>query len=393
MSVGTNDPILFLNARQAESGSIENIRLPRAYVMACRFFRCSIIDRTRTLDQGFTYAVLDPIPRLDDNRPTFERLCDETGQNIVAEARATKRDIAVLWSGGIDSTCAVIAIVKAADDQDYRDHVRIVVSMSSVHEYPSFFLSHLVGQIAIQPVTYPIAEFLDPACLNVTGEHGDQLFGSHLLKPYVQRGVAQVDYREILPLVLLERLRSPRAARTVQRFLEPVITSAPVPIRSLFDCMWWLNFALKWQEVSLRLAVFRGTDTKAVFDSFRHFFRDARFQQWALATTCGLPVTTWPQYKSIAKGYIRDFTGDDHYYQTKEKEDSLRNVIGNPSGDSAIHVFMRADFLPVVTVVDQPRSPLVWRLPSMAASGYRALRSRSTQTVSRTTNDHEGGGR
>lgn len=375
--MGADDPILFLNARQAESGTIGNIALPRPYLLACRFLRCSIIDRTRTLDQGFAYTVLDPIPPLDNNEATFSELCDETGHAIVAEARAAKRDITVLWSGGIDSTCAVIAIGKAAIDQEYRDHLRIVVSMSSVHEYPSFFLRHLVGKIAIQPVTYPIAEFLDPACLNVTGEHGDQLFGSHLLKSYVQRGVAQVDHRDILPLVLLERLHSPRAAHTVQRYLQPIIASAPVPIRSLFDYMWWLNFTLKWQEVTLRLAVFRGSETRAVSCSLRHFFRGARFQQWALATTPGRPVATWPEYKTVAKQYIRDFTGDDHYYRTKEKEDSLRNVIGNPSGESLVRVFMRADYSPVVSVVDQPPSPLLWQLPDLAASGYRALRART----------------
>ncbi len=340
--------ILFLNARQAESGAIGDVALPRDYVLACRFLRCSIIDRTRSLAQGFDYAVLDHLPAPGDDGLSFAELCDARGAEIIAEARREHRGIAVLWSGGIDSTCALIAIIKAATAQQELGRVRVMLSMSSIHEYPGFFLRHIDGQVAVQPVTHPIAEFLDPGLLNVTGEHGDQLFGSHLLQSYVRRGVAHADYREILPLVLLERLRNPLSARRVRRYLEPVIATAPVPIRSLFDCMWWLNFTLKWQEVSLRLAVFRGDETRAVVDSLRHFFRDERFQRWALAHTPGRPVAAWTDYKEVAKRYILEFTGDDRYFRTKEKEDSLRNVIADPALPVEKRVFMRDDYRPVV---------------------------------------------
>lgn len=345
--------VLFLNARQAESGAVGDVALPRDYVLACRFLRCSIIDRTLSLAQGFEYTVLDCLPAPGDDGMTFAQLCDARGAEIIAEARREHRGIGVLWSGGIDSTCALIAIIKAAAAQQEPDRVRVLLSMSSVHEYPEFFLKHIDGRVAVQPVTHPIAEFLDPSLLNVTGEHGDQLFGSHLLRAYVLRSIAQVDYRDILPLVLLQRLRNPRSAVRVRRYLEPVIAAAPVPIRSLFDCMWWLNFTLKWQEVSLRLAVFRGEETRAVVDSFRHFFRDERFQRWALAHTPGRPVAAWTDYKEIAKHYILEYTGDDRYFRTKEKEDSLRNVIADPAQPVEKRVYMKDDYRPVVELADR----------------------------------------
>lgn len=47
---------------------------------------------------------------------------------------------------------------------------------------------------------------LDPNYVNVTGEHGDQLFGSMLLEPYVKSGIAQDPYQDALPRVLEESL-------------------------------------------------------------------------------------------------------------------------------------------------------------------------------------------
>ncbi|MEQ1843316.1 MAG: hypothetical protein ABL994_23165, partial [Verrucomicrobiales bacterium] len=118
-----------------------------------------------------------------------------------------------------------------------------------------------------------------------------------------------------------------------------------------FDCMWWFNFVLKWQDVSLRMTSFRGADSPAVVSSLRHFFREPDFQRWSMANTPGRPVSNWRAYKEEAKSYILDHTGDETYFRTKEKEDSLRNVFANPEGGSVFRVFMREEFIPVVAEV------------------------------------------
>jgi hypothetical protein len=104
--------------------------------------------------------------------------------------------------------------------------------------------------------------------------------------------------------------------------------------------------------VTLRLPVFRGEEARAVHDSLRHFFRDERFQAWALATGQVRQVPVWARYKEVAKRYVLDFTGDRGYYRTKEKEDSLRNVMVDPAGTRRYRAFMREDFRPVFSPVD-----------------------------------------
>lgn len=348
--------MLFLNLLQADAGTIDEDDLPRDYVLACRFLHCSIIDRTASLDQGFAYTALDRIPEPSMDGATFAELCDVVGAEVVAQAITAGKAIDVLWSGGIDSTTALIAIMKAAEKRGCEDRVHVLMSLDSVHENPGFFLRRIVGTYSVQSVGHPISASLNPARIGVTGEHGDQLFGSRLLESYVRRGLGQASYHDLLPLALVERLRNPIHAYRVYRYLRPVIAAAPVPIRSLFDCLWWLNFSLKWQEVTLRLPVYRGAEARAVYDSLRHFFRDERFQAWALANAQVRQVPVWARYKEVAKQYVFDFTGDRRYYRTKEKEDSLRNVMVAPGATSRYRAFMREDFRPVLTQVEWPPS-------------------------------------
>ena len=322
-------------------------RFPRDYTLACRFLHCSILDRTLTLDQGFDYVALDPIPTSASDGPGFSTLCDTIGKEIVDDAIDTRREIHVLWSGGIDSTTALIAVLKAARANGWVNKVAVTLTVESVQEYPRFFLEHIDGCLRALPAKSPIAACIDKGALTVTGEHGDQLFGSHLLRSYVRRGFGSVDYRDIIMAVLIERLRSPRTAYRVRRYLQPVIDAAPVPICTLFDYLWWLNFSLKWQEVSLRLCIFGGDDPAAIQSATRHFFRDQRFEAWALGQHASRCPPSWDRYKEEAKRYIRDFTGDDAYYRSKEKEDSLKNVMPRSDDGEPVAVFMREDFRPI----------------------------------------------
>jgi hypothetical protein len=363
--------VVYLNVRQAEAGRVRDRALPRAYRDLCRFMHCGVIDRSGTIAPPFDWTVLDPVPavagavrgELDEMR-SFSRLCDARGVEIVAEAEAGDRTIQVLWSGGIDSTAALIGVMKAAETAGCAARVQVLLSMDSVLEYPEFYLDAIDRRYAVQPVGQPMSRALDPAALNLTGEHGDQLFGSQLLAPYVRRGVAEADWRDLLPLVMLERLRDPRAARRAWKLAQPVLEAAPIGIRSLFDALWWLNFTLKWQDVSVRMVATRGADAPRLAGSLQHFFRTEPFQQWALWHTPGRPVERWIDYKLPAKTYVRDFTGDERYFRQKTKEDSLRNVLIARNSTVRSQIFMRDDFVPVVTAVELPAPGRIRRLLS-----------------------------
>lgn len=354
------DPLVFVNTRMGVRPTVLGHDVPEPYRLACLFWGSGLIDRTQTLDTGFPYAVRDPLPTVSSadvmywgdparDRPDAEArmlralsdLCDARGREIVGEARRTNRKIQLLWSGGIDSTAAAVAIFKAlrADNPDDRNLLQIVGTHESKREYRKFFRQY-VKKRGRWNQTQAVAKELKSTELIVTGEHGDQLIGSDKALGLSQ---AQRDapWREGLDAMLRAQLASPERAEAVMAYLEPQIAKAPVTVVTLFDVLWWLNFSLKWQAVSYRLpAAVQPRDVPDIVATTRHFFRTAGFEAWALAHPGVRQFDAWTRYKWPLKAYIAEFTGDRDYERRKEKEPSLRGNVGSAANKLAVAVTM-----------------------------------------------------
>ena len=322
------DPIIFLQWRAAA-------RLSRQppYRWICEVFQCGLIDRTQTLDLGFDAGIIDPL-RTVLERPTghldFDELCQARAEEIVNEAIGADRRIQVLWSGGIDSTVALIALMGAAREMDASERLQVLCSVESVTEYQRFFHQHVWKQWEICAVGYPLSQYLSADAIVVTGEHGDQLFGSDFLQPYVANGLAFLPWHEGLPFALAGNGLSAEQADAVTEYLRPLMDACPVDVDTLFDFFWWLNFSCKWQSVTLRIPA--NTDQpRSAFESIRHFFRTDGFQRWSVFQHPRESLESWREYKMPAKRYIHAYTGDEEYLIEKEKQRSLRLVIaGEP---------------------------------------------------------------
>jgi hypothetical protein len=342
-------PVLFLNVNQARTGFVDGQEIAKPYRWASRLLRSGLIDRTSTLNTGFVYEYLDPIPTMVERPLAFNAIADAVASDIVAEAVEKGQRIQMMWSGGIDSTTALTALLRILDDGDELGRLDVLLSDHSVAEYPSFYTRFIRSRVVTVPVTSPVGDYLRPDHLIVTGEHGDQLFGSFLAKELVTVEVAHQDYENVLPRFFEERLSRAGAGEAALAYLVPQFGSSPVQIESAFDALWWINFSLKWQSVALRIAAFSGEDAGTQYASTRHFFRDPRFQQWSLAQTGKRTPQRWSDYKEPAKAYIRSFTDDDDYYAKKTKEGSLKNVLGGPKpGQERVAIYMLSDMRPRV---------------------------------------------
>lgn len=347
--------VLFLNSHRGKSGVMNGEKLPEAYVLACKFFDCGVIDRSGTLDLGFAYKVLDPIPYVDaaagaKNGFSFAQVCDLVAADIVARARVEERKIRVLWSGGIDSTVALIALLKALPTEEHQ-RIQPLLNMISINEYPLFFRQHILGKLPFRQVPAPITQHFGDRQLIITGEHGDQLFGSDKLLPLIANGLAYEPWEDILPLHLFEKFSGRGKVKKLMDYLRPQIAASPVPINSTFELFWWLNYSIKWQQVTLRLPVFTfREDVKAIHQRTHHFFRDERFQRWSILNHPNRECADLASYKMAAKEYIHAFTGDGVYLATKTKEPSLKNVILNRSsqGNTRYRITMGEDFKPSI---------------------------------------------
>jgi hypothetical protein len=89
----------------------------------------------------------------------------------------------------------------------------------------------------------------------------------------------------------------------------------------------------------------------------RHFFRADDFQRWAMRSSQRGDMATWSQYKSVAKRYILEFTGDRQYFEFKEKQDSLRNLVSGRRSPERQSIVMWQDFRPEITVEQRELTP------------------------------------
>lgn len=349
-------PLIFVDARMGVRPTILGNRVPDGYRFACLFFGSGLIDRTRRLDHGFRYDVLDPIPDPSGETRDIATLCDERAHQIADLARSNGCRIHLLWSGGIDSTGATVALVRALEPAGELNRLRIFYSPASRREYPAFFSRHIKGRIDRQKIQSLAPAFQGDAIV-VTGEHGDQLFGSAtaLGLPF---DLLETPWERALPELLERRLASEKRAVLMTEYLSPQIRGAPVPVKTLYDCLWWLNFSLKWQAVSLRMVAGQTVAPPLELQQrVQHFFRTDDFQRWALRNPDKRIRQSWESYKWPLRDYIFAFTGDVDYRDTKLKQPSLRGMLGRPVKRSALA--LTAAGMPVWQLADESlRKPL-----------------------------------
>lgn len=287
------------------------------------------VDRSGTLaSPGLRMQVLDPIPSADRFGEDFDTICLDRAQAILRE----DREIALFWSGGIDSTAALSALLMLAEPAD-RARLRIFLRPRSIDEYPSFFERH-VRPLSHHLITGPRADRFAHGPgrtfssdvgrelalqardrLIVTGEHGDQIFGS----------IKLAENPEWIGAPAERFLEQPAFAPHCDAIAR-LNAACPVPVDTVDTLLWWWNFAVKWQEIT-----FRGLsdlDSPAAFANVRHFFQTEDFQRWSIANPDLKIRDSLASYKWPAKDFIYRFTGDADYRDHKIKIGSLRVRIG-----------------------------------------------------------------
>lgn len=300
------------------------------YLKSCQFFGATLIDRTQTLDTGLNFKIIDAIPELNRSELTFAEVCHARAWEIV---KATNARLKVLWSGGIDSTVALISLLKVLKHEQQLDRLLILLSKESIQEYPRFFKEVINEKLEYELIETTILEQIKKSDTIITGEHGDQLFGSDKLKYTVISQDAFSPYDQILDFVISRKLGTDKYTNEIITYLAPLIEKSPIPVVTLYDYLWWLNFSLKWQTVSMRLIHGLERSHKDLEKTVFHFFKAPNFQTWSMAHPDKKIKFEWNTYKFIAKEYIYNFHQDQNYLIHKEKEQSLKEVLVDHAED------------------------------------------------------------
>ena len=260
-------------------------------------FNC--VQTSDTIKQLLTYP---------NHNYTFSQLADQRA----LELEEKNEKIYVMWSGGLDSTVAVTSILKNWNHTNL-ERLVILCTPQSINECRHFF-QLLVSppfntKIKIQGFNGFPESYLEDGYL-ITGEMGDQIFGSDTVGFAVQRwgdSVIHAPWRRLVPDIF-RGISATHGNHLYEKF-EPIIHEAPSKIVTVQDFFWWINFTQKWAHVKYRIMTFGNWKTPQVtFKKVIHFFDNIPFQVWSMHNPDQKIKRTWLSYKFAAKEYIVEYT-------------------------------------------------------------------------------------
>lgn len=266
-----------------------------------------MIDRTETFkDCGYPNIIIEQkIPTTIINPGNFSDIVDETAKNIIQKSKDIKKPIAILYSGGLDSTCVTSAFLKQ------NCNITILGSKASIEENPEFYNEVLLNN---KNVTLNIDNPLVFLCnrtddfIFVTGECGAHLMGTINWTKYGGRENEITDYIEADDMAS-RIFKNPNPYFNVpdetKKLLLQILDKSPRSFNNNYDAQWWAIFALKWQFVAYRTQLWVGK----LCPNLINFFMTEDFQHWALYNDVKVkcPDFEWRNYKMPIRDYIYSF--------------------------------------------------------------------------------------
>ncbi len=262
------------------------------------------------------------IPKIPKNfNKNFDQVTNERAL-YVWQNHSKNNSVCLLWSGGIDSTLALVALLKTAPAQGM---INVYCNVNSIFENTVFY-TFLLKQKNIRLCNSSLLP-ADEQFEIITGDLGDQIFGSELLYRvnhmfgFDQLGRA---FEQVIPKLFSARCGDQMGAQLYDRYL-PIVKNSPIPIVTAFDYIWWWNFTQKWQGVKFRKQCFMASEHRSI-----HFFDNTDYQLWSLFfhdKKMGQKIET---YKMPAKEFIYTFDKNESYLQNKKK-------LGSPYGNKVFY--------------------------------------------------------
>jgi hypothetical protein len=319
-------------ARLAAYQELPGMKRFLEYFRAYRDPTISPVDRSGVLIFPVRMRSLFPLPRMRVFTDSFEDVCNQRAQELLVRAEKLDTSLYVFWSGGIDSTCVLISLLKMATTVQ-KERIVVLMSEDSIFEYSGFYRDHIRGKLRRESAML-FSYILGTKNLIVNGECNDQLFGSDIISLVINRFGADVIHepysRDLFRTFFTEKMADDweTAWRYVWLF-ERLCDSAPITLSSNYDHFWWINFAMKWQTVFMRVLSFVAERnakliTKPYVEKYyAPFFNSESFQLWSMNNPRARVKDGWRSYKWPAKEVIYNFTKDADYRDTKLKRGSL----------------------------------------------------------------------
>jgi uncharacterized protein with PIN domain len=272
----------------------------------------------------------------------LDDICDQRAIEIFQISRSQNKKIAVMWSGGIDSTTILSAFLKNVGASDL-DNFVIFLSTSSIIENPIFYQKFIANKIRCESI-YDLDitnEFLDQYIV-VHGDPGDCIFGPSVFifkdllhdKKHCQSWKSNQD---LIVNNMIGSIQYPLDPDTIKGFVNWYVDKIsnnlyevdPPGVESISDWWWWHYYNFKWEfSISKPLILLRKSHrTPISADRIQSYYNTTflntdRFQQWSYSNLKNHIGTSQTDHKMLAKQYIFELDKNLDYFNNKVKTHS-----------------------------------------------------------------------
>ena len=269
------------------------------------------IDRTESLPHYLPVSPLSkPLQHSTSFNLSFEDICSIQSIDILKKGKKVN----VLWSGGLDSTCALVSLLSNAKE---KDQIRIIANYNSIIEsgymYDTFFKKY--------DTKIDTKLNFDENELYITGALGNQLFSL---------GAFDIENK-----VSIEDLNKPYEnifSKEKIDFYTPALLKSPKPIKTVEEFLWFETFAFKWdhQRIAMIIKWLKPNSVENYLDKVYGFYYNKLFEQWSIQSTeQQYSLSNFKKTNKLPmRNYIHKYLGDEalDYVNNKEVTHSIFNM-------------------------------------------------------------------
>lgn len=297
---------------------------------------CNFIINRTDPDHILRYEPI-PVPVVTEDPGSMEELL----LRRATELWSLNRPLRFLWSGGMDSTGGLVALMRTND----RWYDQLEVRTRSHVEYPWFYEKYLKGRnhrfVEREEISDPKYYYTPENHFTLTGDLSDQLFGgwdqkSNIASMFRHSDTVDIpiktfmhhyyDYVRMTVDVLVNANSHPYFRvlkayynneayfkRKLAAWIENHVMKCPIPIVTPYDFLWWIVFTMRWHEKTYKLE--RLTGDLYIRSVSSPFYDTTYFQQWAIYHhEKKLTNRKWSTFKNPLKKFILDYTKDADYF-------------------------------------------------------------------------------
>jgi hypothetical protein len=315
-------------AGKIDSRTVEKSNITEVVMATTARPHSQLADRTGTFLGRYKTAV-DPIPVLPSS---FTKSFADIGSERAIEILSRGKEVVVMYSGGIDSTYALVKLLQNATSAD---QITIMLNPPAVEENVYFYNNFIKDKLKtiILDRYYPKHQPTTDQ-LYVTGDQIPQLFGQSFTAMMTDRDAPWKPWA-------LKNFESIDKAKWFLNQVEPWITKSPVPIVSIYDYVWWTTYSLRWN--SNRSKYFRHNkivDRDIFTNNLISFFRTTDFELWSLFNHDKKIINTPQSFKYVMKKEIYDFDQNLDYFITKTTDRSNLRATQNSNANGYLTNFL-----------------------------------------------------